>query len=149
MNREMVMVPVPEDLVPRVSVLLFQLEYMACPQWNEALIGDHMLSLADEPRALVSAVAAGVQDGQPIEDAMLAEQLQVSVREVFGLVGEANHFTVGAPPGDLILALHEEVDDGAGGTRPRRVLCMLEGLAQMVHNREDGLGSRRRSSPEG
>ena len=145
-----VMVPVPEELVPRVSVLLYQLEYGSCPQWTEALLDDHLLSLADEPRAVVSEVAAGVLDGQPIEDVELAGQLQVSVREVFGLVGEANHFTVGTPPGDLILTLHEEMDDGAGGMRRRRVLCMLEGVAQIIHNRgEDDLGLRRPSSPEG
>lgn len=143
-----VMVPVPEELAPQVEVLLIQLRFRAeVPQWDESLMSDHLASLAEEPRAVLSTVAARVIAGSPIEDVQLAEQLQVSVREVFGLVRDANDVTVGASPGDLLYSRQDEVDDGAGGTRRRRVLYMLEGLAEMVRDHEAAVGQRRPTSP--
>lgn len=142
-----VMVPVPDELVPQVQALLYQLRYKAqVPQFDEAAMGEHLLSLEDEPRAVLSKVAAGVVAGDPIEDAQLAEQLGVGLRELSGLVMEANDVTVRAFPGSIMFFRGDQVDDGAGATRRRRVLYMLPGFAQAVANQEIALGLRRRPS---
>jgi hypothetical protein len=145
-----VMVPVPEELAPAVASLVFHLSFTASrQQWDHALMGDHLLSLADEPRAALFAVAAGVLAGDPIEDVQLAEQLEVSVREVFGVVRDANDVTVASLAGELIASRLEQVDDGAGGERVRRLLYMLPSLAEMVRDQEHSLGLRRPTSPAG
>jgi len=144
-----VMMPVPQELVQGVEILVLQLRYQSeALQWGNGLMGEHLQSLGDEPRALVSIVATRVLEGEPIEDVALAKQLQVSVSEVFGLVSEANHILVEATTGDLIHALHQQIDDGAGGSRRRRVLHMHVGLAQMVRDWEATRELRPPPSPE-
>ena len=143
-----VMVPVPEELTEQVQVLLYQLRYQAAagPRWDEEAMGEHLLALAEEPRALLCAVAAGVVAGNPIEDAALAERLGVTVREMFGLVMEANDVTVRPFAGNIIFAVSDEIDDGKGATRRRRVLHMLPSYAAAALNEEIALGLRRRTS---
>jgi len=132
-----VMVPVPEDLAGDVEMLLFQMKYRnATAPWDADLIAAHMRSLEAEPRALLSAVAAGVLAHEPIEDVELAARLGVTVREVFGVVRDANDVTVASMVGDLIGARIEAVDDGRGGQRQRRVLFMFPWLAEMVVDEE-------------
>jgi plasmid stability protein len=132
-----VMVPVPEELAGDVEMLLFQIKYRnAAVQWDANLIAAHMRSLAAEARTVLTAVAAGVLAHEPIEDVELATRLGVNVREVFGVVREANDATVTSIAGDLIGARIETVDDGHGGKRRRRVLFMFPWLAEMVVDEE-------------
>ena len=143
-----VMVPVPDELVPQIQVLLYQLRYKAnVPQWGEDEMGEHLLTLADEPCGVLLAVAAGVVDNDPVEDVVLAEQFGVGIRELFGLVMEANDVTVRPIGGDIIHARRDEVDDGSGGTRSRRVLHMLPGYAYAAVNQGKVLGLQRRTAP--
>ena len=136
-----VMVPVPEELAGDVEMLLFQMKYRsATGQWDADLIAAHLRSLATEPRAVLSAVAAGVLAHEPIEDVELAARLGVTVREVFGVVRDANDVTVASIAGDLIGARIEDVDDDRGGQRQRRVLFMFPWLAEMVVDGETQLG---------
>lgn len=137
-----VMVPVPEELTEQVQALLLGLSYKsALAQWDDDTIGEHMLSLEAEPLGVLCAVAGGVVDGEPIEDVQVAETFKVSVREVYGLVREANDVAGGAARGDLVHARYEVVED-QGGSRGRRVLYMLGGYAAMVRNQETVLASR-------
>ena len=140
-----VMVPVPEDIAPRVKLLLFQLGHRNdAGQWDDDLMDGHLRSLNPEARRLLSTVARRVRAGSTMEDVELAEQMAVSVREVFGIVREANAVTVAASPGDLLLLRVEDIEDGADGDT-RTVVYMLEGLADLVCDREAALrptGSR-------
>lgn len=133
-----VMVPVPEELEPQVRVLLMQLTFQAAlVQWDDASMYEHLRSLDDESRVLLCAVADGVLKGALIEDVALAEQLNVNVREVYGLVREAND----AAEGDLVYARAED----AGGDQKRRVLYMLEGYAVLVRTQAAALGLQQRT----
>lgn len=133
-------VPVPAELEADVNAYLMQLSFKAALiSWTHESMGEHMRSLAPEPLALLCAVAAGVSDGRLVEDTELAELLGVSVREVYGIVREAN----GANTGDLIYARADQVDDGAGGTRTRQLLYMFEGYAPLIQGQEIALGLRR------
>jgi len=142
-----VMVPVPEELADQVSMFVFQLKFRAeVPKWNDILMREHLASLADEPRAVLCAVAAGVRARDPIQDVHLAERMGVALPEVLGLVREANDVALDVP-GDLVHSRRENRDDGAGGTQPCRVLYMLDDLAKLVGTAEQDLGLLRSSSP--
>jgi hypothetical protein len=126
-------VPVPEELEAAVKAYLMQLSFQAAlVQWDMESMGEHLRSLEEEPRRLLGAVAAGVVSGELVEDAEVAEQLGVSVREVYGIVREAN----GGNKGDLVYARAEPVPDGSGGVRNRQLLYMLEGYAVLVQQNE-------------
>ena len=133
-----VMVPVPEELEPQVRVLLLQLSFQAAlVQWDDDSMHGHLRSLDDDSRVLLCAVAEGVLKGALIEDVALAEQLNVNVREVYGLVREAND----AAAGDLVYARAED----AGENGKRRVLYMLEGYAVLVRRQAAALGLEQRT----
>ena len=144
-----VMVPVPEELVAQVELLLFQLRgrRAAVTQWDDEAMGRHLLAIADEARAVLSAVAAGVLTDDPVDSAQLAEELQMSLRELFGVVMEANDVTVAPFAGALIFARRTQVDDGAGGTRGVRALHMLPGYAHAIRSQETVLGLGRTRPP--
>jgi hypothetical protein len=134
-------VPVPAEFEQDVKDYLTRLSFQnALVQWDEPLMAEHLLSLEEEPRILLGAVAAGVLKGHLVEDTEMAELLGVNVREVYGVMREAN----GTEHGDLIYARAEESDDGSGGMRTRRVLYMLDGYAHLVRDQEAALGLRRR-----
>jgi hypothetical protein len=68
--------------------------------------------------------------------------LGTTVREVFGVIRDANDVTVASLVGDLIGARQQEAAGGsAQGTR--RVLFMMPAYAQMVRDEEIALGLRR------
>ncbi len=139
-----VMVPVPEELMQEVQILLYQLRGRAnAPRWDDEAMGRHLLALEEEPRAVLSAVAAGVVAGDPVEATVLAERLGVSVRELFGLVMEANDVTVAPFAGALIFARRDKVAGGAEAAQGRRVLAMLPGYAHAIREQESLLGLRR------
>jgi hypothetical protein len=141
-----VMVPVPEELAADVERLTFQLRYRdTMMRWTPALMRDHLLSLADEPRVALLTVAARVVAGDPIDDVGLADHLGITVREVFGVVRDANDVTVAALVGDLIGARQVPIKGDAGGTR--RVLNMLPLHAQMVRDEQVSLGLRHAIAP--
>ena len=143
-----VLVPVPEELEPEVGALVFQLRFRASvAPWGPDLMEEHLRSLGDRPRAVLSTVAAAVRGGHPIEDVQLADQLEVSVLELFGLVQDANDVTVGKSPSGLLHSRLEEVVDETGSRR-RRVLFMPGELAEMVREGEGALGLRTRTSAE-
>lgn len=135
-----VMVPVPEELAEKVETLLFQLKFRAStPQWDDALMSDHIASLAEPPRALLAAVAAGVRVDRPPEAATLAAQLQVSEADLFRLVRECNQVTVGAHPGDLVHTRRDaSTQDGA---EPLVTLYMVGSIAELA---DDCMLARRR-----
>ena len=133
------MVPVPEDLAPKVKLLLIQLGFRTdAGQWDDDLMERHLRSLNPEARTLLSTVARRVRAGSTIEDVELAELMAVSVREVFGIVREVNAVTVAASPGDLLLLRVEDSEDRTDRD-DRTVLYMHERLAEMVCDREAAL----------
>jgi hypothetical protein len=124
-------VPVPEEYVEDVHAYLFQLRFRSdVPEFDSIAMGDHILSLTDEQRAMLFVIAAAVAEGQPPEDTRVAEDLGVSVREVFGLVTEVNDITVRPFTGNLVFSLRQPRADNPGETVRR--LHMLLGHAQMV-----------------
>ena len=117
------MVPVPEDLAPKVKLLLIQLGFRTdAGQWDDDLMERHLRSLNPEARTLLSTVARRVRAGSTIEDVELAELMAVSVREVFGIVREVNAVTVAASPGDLLLFARRGQRRPFGPRRPNRVV---------------------------
>jgi len=126
------MVPVPEGLVEQVETLLFQLKFRAsAPAWDQRLMTDHIGTLDVSQRSLLALVAAGVRSHGAIEDTVVAEQLGLSVSDLFLQIRECNKVTVGANPGDLV---HARQEAAVGGGDPRRVLYMIVALADLVHD---------------
>jgi hypothetical protein len=119
-----VMVPVPEEYELPVleRVLVLGMAASGKPAWSRELLARHLQALDPDARALAYAVAQGVVAGQPLEDAVLAQRLDTSVREVLGLAQEVNDVTVEPFPGVILSIKYERGEgDGAGY---RRLLAM-------------------------
>jgi hypothetical protein len=137
-----VMVPVPEELRGEVDALLFRLRmFDAVPGLDPLKMGEHLLSLEAEPRAVLLEVAAAVASGQPIEDRRLAEMFGISAPELLGLVSEANEITVVPFKGRLVFTSREP--DAAHPETTTRQLHMMDGYAQMIMEQAEQLGLER------
>src|SRR5262245_61754578 len=103
-----VMVPVPEELRGEVDALLFRLRMLNTASGLSPLkMSEHLLSLPDEPRAVLLEVASAVASGQPIGDQQLADMFDISTAELLGLVSEANELTVLPFKGKLVFTSRE------------------------------------------
>jgi len=141
-----VMVPVPEELLGEVDALLYRLRLQnEAPGLDGPNMGEHLLSLADEARAVLLEVAAGVVSGQPIEDLQLADMFGISEPELLGLVSEANDVTLLPFKGKLIFISREP--DPARPENTIRRLHMMEGQAQIVVEQAELLGLERTTLP--
>ncbi len=121
---DIVMVPVPEHLVGDVDALLFRLRFAAdMPDFDPDAMREHMLLLADEPRAVLVAIAAGVVDGHPRTDADLAGEFDISRRELFGIVDEVNDVTVRPFKANLVFSVRKpDENDPSASVRQLHML---------------------------
>src|SRR5579871_4617390 len=128
---EIVMVPVPTELVADVDALLFRLRFQAnAPSFDHEAMGEHLLMLSEEPRAVLLEVAAGVLEGRPRSDTELVAQFGVTLRELFGIVTEINDVTVRPLSSNLVYPLRAQAEnDPATAVRQ---LHMLQGYALMA-----------------
>lgn len=141
-----VMVPVPEELRGEVDALLYRLRLRnEAPGLDPATMGEHLLSIADEARAVLLEIAVAVASGQPIEDQRLADMMGISGPELLGLVSEANDVTVVPFKGRLVF-IGREPDPARPETTIRR-LHMMEGQAQVVIEQAEVLGLERATRP--
>jgi hypothetical protein len=137
-----VMVPVPVEYEQSVleRVLVLGMAASSGVMWSPELLARHFEALAPEARTLTRAVARGVVSNKPLEDAELAAQFGMSVREVLGLAQEVNDVTVEPFPG-VIVSVHREKAEGEN-TGYRRVLRMNALVAAAICDlAEDPLAS--------
>jgi hypothetical protein len=114
-----IMVPVPAELEAPVleRVLALRMRSSGRPAWSRERLASHLQALSPDARAFARAVAESVQAGQVPEDAALAQQFGVSVREVLGLAQEVNDVTDEPFPGVLLTVRYEAREGEAAGYR--------------------------------
>jgi hypothetical protein len=135
-----VLVPVPEELVPDVDQLLFQLRFRAdAPDFDEAAMGEHILSLDEEPRALLLEVAEAVAEGRPYSDVDLAARLGMTVREMMGLLTEVNDITVRPFSGNLVFTVRAPSDDDTSQSVRRLHMLLLHARTAIEQRKALGL----------
>ncbi len=111
--------PVPVDLAGEVHDYMVRRTFSAyVPDWNPAAVDGHLVAQVDDVRALVCMVAVDVAGGGASIDTELAARLDVSAREVHGLVQEANRPVLADHPGQLLWSRHvpDESEGSAKGT---------------------------------
>lgn len=128
-----VMVPVPEDRVQDVMQFVVRLVNQdALEEWDEESIAQ-MFEDVDEPsRALLSTVAQAVQEGdsRPVEDA--AAIVELSPRELMGILREVNEMAMERSRPALLAQRMVSETLPNGRKRNVRVLSMTEELAPLV-----------------
>ena len=127
---DIVMVPVPPDLVERVQQYInFRLSSGGTTDWTEDAIAELYGELDEPSRAVVRTVAQGAVDDVPVTVARAAEGAETTNREALGIVLElVQRFRGLGGPTFPILVL--DVPDGVGDDQ--RVIVMPKDGARVV-----------------
>jgi hypothetical protein len=128
-----VMVPVPEEHVQDVMQFVIRtMAQAACEPWDEESMA-HFFAKIDEPsRSLLSVIAHASLGGKDLTDREVADLIELSQREVTGMVRELNEAT--EQEQRLQLLFFRVVPDVLpnGRTREKRVISMQEEVAAYV-----------------
>jgi hypothetical protein len=132
-----IMVPVPAELEAPVleRVLALGMRSSSRPAWSRERLASHLQALGPDARAFAQAVAQSVAAGRVPEDAALAQQFGLSVREVLGLAQEVNDVTSEPFPGVLLTVRYEARDGEAAGYR--RLIFMSPLVAAVLCEHTD------------
>jgi hypothetical protein len=121
---DVVMVPVPEQLVDDVHKFLLMAQFRAAGTgWTAELVDTHLRRMPDDARALACTVARRIAAGSTPDDAELSVQFGISKRELFACAQELNEITIEPHPGFFLYALRDD---------ERRVFTMSEACAALV-----------------
>ena len=109
-----VLVPVPEELVARVGHEVMRLQWTAqgvARPWPLEDIVELLVTSDEQVTTLVRAAARAEVEHRALHDLDVANHLEISTRELAGIIREVND---SAPPGRLdLLVLHRIDKDGA------------------------------------
>lgn len=142
-----VMVPVPEEHVEEVmrAILRFQAQARTEP-WDEASVKDLFADSDEAAKAVLSVVARGVISSGKIADQDVASAIEISGREVLGIVRELNELSVDLARPAIIHSRTETEVLPNGRMTERRVLFMTTESAVSIRDAER---AELQSSPTG
>ena len=128
-----VMVPVPEDKVQEVMQFVVRLTTKEQTEpWDDAALAGFFAE-ADEPsKALLAAVAASALARKPILEQEAADAIQLSRREMVGIMRELNELAAEASRPALVWRRSEARVLPGGQTTDVRVLSMPDDVAEMI-----------------
>lgn len=129
-----VMVPVPEDRVADVMQYVVRLMAQAAmEEWDGESVSELFASIDEPSRALLSAVAVSVLDGDPPSLENVAAQIEMSVRETMGILREVNELARddSHPPVLVPRSAKETLPNGR--ERTVRQVFMDNDVAQMIY----------------
>jgi hypothetical protein len=117
-----VMVPVPEELEPRVRrYLIWRVTSEESGRWSEESVAAVYDDVDETSRTLLTRVARGVMDGEPVTVVGAALAARTSTREIYGIVMElVQRIQVRGGPAFPIVLL--DAPEGAGDDQ--RVISM-------------------------
>lgn len=124
------MVPVPQDLVERVQHYIdWRVSSGVAVDWSEDAVAELYAQLDEASRAVVSTLAQGAVDDEPVTVARAAEAAGTSTREALGIVLElVQRFR--ALGGTTFPLLVLDVPEGVGDDQ--RVIVMPRDGARVV-----------------
>ncbi len=132
-----VMVPVPEEHVEAVMQFVIRAIARASVEpWDEASIDELYRGIDEVSRSLVAFVARSAADGKELDVREAARQIQMTPREVTGIVNELTTLNRDENRQTLVTmrTIQERLPNGR--TSDRRVLAMEPEIADLVQAAE-------------
>jgi hypothetical protein len=132
-----VMVPVPEEHVEEVmQFVLRAIARASIEEWDAESVAEMFASIDEPSRSLLSFAARAVAAGKDITEADAAAMMQLSSREVAGIMRELNELAREGNRPTLVgnRVVMETLPNGR--TREKRVLVMADELAALVREAE-------------
>ncbi len=132
-----VMVPVPEEHVEEVmQFILRAIAQASIDPWDAASISALFHEVDEPSRSLLAYVARSSIAGDDLEDAAVASMIQLSKREVTGIMRELNDDARDASRPTLIGSRSVSETLPNGRTTEKRVLSMSDEIAVLVQAAE-------------
>jgi hypothetical protein len=132
-----VMVPVPEEHVEEAMAMILRISAKArVIEWDQQSV-DAVFHEVDEPsRSVLSATARSALSGSSISDAAAAETIELTQREVLGIVREINEQARLAERPPIVTIVQEPETLPNGRVREQRKLVMEPEVAAFVREAE-------------
>ncbi len=132
-----VMMPVPEEHVEAVmNFILRAIARASIEPWDAESVNTIFGEVDEASRSLLAFVARDAADSNEIDAAEVARKVQLTVREIIGIMNELNTLTRDENRPNLISShiLSERLPNGR--TKDRRVLQMDPEVAELVRAAE-------------
>jgi hypothetical protein len=130
---EYVMVPVPDEFVVDVMQYVARLVARASVvPWTKESVELYFDELEEINRALLSVVSRAIVAGKDMSEEDAAESLELSTREIRGLVREINEGAQRNKSEPLVVLREATVQLRNGRTVQRRLFAMNESVARMI-----------------
>lgn len=132
-----VMVPVPEEHVEEVmrAILRFSTQARQTP-WDEASVAVLFADSDEASKAVLSTVSRGVIASGTIGEDQVAQAIEVTTREVTGIVRELNERSIDDSRPQILHSRTESEVLPNGRVREKRVLWMPTEVAVAVRDAE-------------
>jgi hypothetical protein len=128
-----VMVPVPEEHVEDVmQFILRAIARASIVPWDEASLGETYHEVDETTRSLLAFVARAEAEGKELDSGMAARQIQMSPREVNGILNELQTMTRDANRPPLVVVRVVTQRRPNGRTTEQRVVSMEPDVADLV-----------------
>jgi hypothetical protein len=132
-----VMVPVPEEHVQDVmQFILREVAKASIEPWDDASISQLFHEVDEASRSLLAYTARASMSGTDITELQAANVMQLSAREVSGIVRELNAEAAKANRPGLVTARTVTETLPNGRTSDKRVLSMSDEVAPLVRDAE-------------
>jgi hypothetical protein len=132
-----VMVPVPEEHVEDVMQFVLRAVARASIElWDGDSVAAMWAEIDEETRSLLAFVARAAAEGRELEVLEAARQIQMTPREVTGILNELNVLTRDSNRPTLVVARNVPERQPNGRTREKRVLGMDAEVADLVRDAE-------------
>lgn len=135
-----VMVPVPEDQVVDVAILVARLVGKASVEpWNDSAVADCFDELDDLARSVLSVVARATSNVD-VNDEDAAKSLGLSVKKIRAIIREINEFSTRSKREPMLGLREATVELPDGGSASRRVFVMTDAVASAIRAHEQAPG---------
>jgi hypothetical protein len=131
------MVPVPEEHVEAVmQFTLRSIAQAALEDWDAENLTNLWNEIDEASRSVLSFTARAAAVGEELDSTQAARQMQVTPREVLGIVNELNNLARNANRPGLIVARSTTERLPNGRTVEKRVLGMTPEIAEVIRDVE-------------
>jgi len=128
-----VMVPVPEEHVEDVmQFILRAIARASIVPWDEASLGETYHEVDETTRSLLAFVARAEAEGKELDSGTAARQIQMSPREVNGILNELQTMTRDSNRPPLVVVRVATQRLANGRTTEQRVVSMEPEVADLV-----------------
>lgn len=131
------MVPVPEEHVEEAMAMILRITRTARVEpWDQESVTTLFNEVDEASRSVLSAVARGTIKGDPVTDVAVADSIELTQREILGIVRELNEQVAetSQPAPITVVMVAETLPNGR--TREQRTLTMDAEVAELVRAAE-------------